>query len=117
VPRWSTEPSDVSDKSLLVVNASILKAFMRSTADAGAIPLIIYFPNLEELEKGDSPVTKGKRVLQEAGVTYTDLTPCLLEVNAGDRFGPGSRHYSPQGNAAVGNCLHTVVNEALAQAS
>ena len=117
VPRWSIEPSDVSEQALVAVNASILKAFMRSTVEAGAIPLIIYFPNKEELEKGNSPVTTGKRVLQEAGIAYTDLTPCLLKVNAGDRFGPASRHYSPQGNAAVGNCLHTVVNEALAQAS
>ena len=82
-----------------------------------SIPLIIYFPNKEELEKANYPVTAGKRVLQEAGIAYTDLTSCLLKVNPDDRFGPASRHYSPQGNAAVGNCLHTVVNEALAQAS
>ena len=43
-----------------------------------SIPLIIYFPNKEELEKGNSSVTTGKRVLQGAGIAYTDLTPCLL---------------------------------------
>ena len=117
VPRWSIELSDVSEKALVAVNASILKAFMRSTAEAGSIPLIIYFPNKEELEKANYPVTAGKRVLQEAGIAYTDLTSCLLKVNPDNRFGPASRHYSPQGNAAVGSCLDTVVNEALAQPS
>lgn len=116
VPRWSAENFDVSEKALLAVNASILKAFVRSTAEAGSIPLIIYFPNKEELEKGNSPMTQGKRVLQEAGVAYTDLTSCLLKVNADDRFGAESRHYSPQGNAAVGKCLHAVVSEVLASA-
>jgi hypothetical protein len=117
VSRWSLESSDVSEKALVAVNASILEAFIRSTSEAGAIPLIIYFPNKEELENGNSPETIGKRVLQEAGVAYTDLTPCLLKVNADNRFGPASRHYSPHGNAAVGNCLHTIVNQALPRAS
>jgi hypothetical protein len=117
VPRWTAESSPVSDEALLAVNASILKAFTRSAMQAGTIPLIVYFPNKEELEKPSATLTMGKRVLQEAGIAYTDLTSCLLKVNPDDRFGPASRHYSPQGNASVGNCLHTVVNEALAQPS
>jgi len=118
VPRWSIEPSDTSEKSLLAVNVSILRAFIRSTVEAGAIPLIIYFPNKWELEQGNSPwMTKGKKVLQEAGVAYTDLTPCLLKMDSDDRFGQGSRHYSPQGNAVVAHCVRAVVNEELAQAS
>ena len=116
VPRWSIENPDVSEQALLAVNASILKKFMRSAAEAAAIPVIIYFPNKEELEKGNSPMTKGKKALEMAGIAYTDLTPCLLKVNGADRFGPGSRHYSPQGNAAVAKCLHTVVNKALSPA-
>ena len=116
VPHWSIERSDVSKEALVAVNASILKTFVRSTADAGAIPLIVYFPNKGELEKATSPTTLGKRVLQKAGVAYTDLTSCLLKVDVDDRFGPANHHYSPRGNAAVANCLHTVVNEALDQA-
>ncbi len=115
VPRWTIEHSDVSEKALVTVNASILKAFTRSTMEAGAIPLIIYFPNKEELEKGNSPVTNGKRALQEAGIAYTDLTSCLLPLNAADLYVPAHRHYSSQGNAVVANCLHKVVNEALAR--
>ena len=115
VPRWTIEHSDVSEKALVTVNASILKAFTRSTVEAGAIPLIIYFPNKEELEKGNSPVSNGKRVLQEAGIAYTDLTSCLLPLNAADLYVPAHRHYSSQGNAVVANCLHKVVNEALAR--
>ena len=103
-------------KALVAVNASILKAFMRSTAEAGVNPSHHLFPQQEELEKANYPVTAGKRVLQEAGIAYTDLTSCLLKLNPDDRFVPASRHYSPQGNAVVANCLHKVVNEALASA-
>lgn len=117
LPRWSAVPPDVSEESLVSVNASILKAFARSVAQAGSIPLVVYFPSKEDFEKPSSHLPLGKRVLQQADIAYTDLTPCLLKLNSADRFGPMRRHYSPQGNATVANCLHTVVNEALAQAS
>lgn len=117
-PRWSAVTPDVSEEALVSVNASILKAFVRSAEQAGSIPIVVYFPWKEELDRGDlgipsSPLPSGKQVLQQAGIAYTDLTSCLLKVNSAERFIPDG-HYTPQGHAAVANCLLNVVNEALA---
>jgi hypothetical protein len=116
-PRWEAAVPDVSDEALVSVNAAIVKAFARSAAEAGTIPFFVYFPNKEELEKANSPLTIGKRVLERADIAYTDLTSCLLKLDAGDRFGTLSRHYSPKGNAAVAECLVNDVRQALAQSS
>jgi hypothetical protein len=114
-PRWSAKNPDVSDEAMVSVNASILKAFVRSAEQAGAIPIVVYFPGRQELEKPSSSLPRGRRVLQQAGIPYTDPTPCLLEVNPADRS--LVHHYSPQGNAAVAKCLLPVVHEALTKVS
>ena len=49
VPRWSIERAEVTDEALVAVNASILKTFVRSATEAGVIPLVVFFPNKEEL--------------------------------------------------------------------
>lgn len=112
-PRWSSVNPVVTDESLTSVNASILKAFSQSAAQAGSIPLVVYFPSRVELEQPSSALSPGKRVLQQADIAYIDLTSCLLKLNSADWFVPQKRHYSPQGNAAVANCLHKAVNETL----
>jgi hypothetical protein len=114
-PRWSSITPDASDEALASVNASILKTFTRSAAQAGAIPLVVYFPSRAELEKPSSSLSPGKRVLQQADIAYIDLTSCLLKLNSADWFVPLKRHYSPQANARVASCLHKAVNEALTQ--
>jgi hypothetical protein len=116
-PQWEAVAPDVSDESLVSVNATIVKAFARSAMQEGAIPLVVYFPNKEELEKASAPRTIGKRVLERAEIAYIDLTSCLLKVDAADRFGPLSRHYSSRGNAAVAECLVNDVRQALTQLS
>jgi len=113
-PRWSRVNPDVSDEALVPVNASILKDFVRSAAQTGAIPIVVYFPEDEaEFARPTSSLPLGKRVLQEADIAYTDLTPCLLELKPADRFVLSGRHYTPQGNATVAKCLRNVVSEAL----
>jgi hypothetical protein len=112
-PDWSAVNPDVSDEALRSVNAAILKTFIQSAAQSGAIPLVVYFPHRLELGRPSSSLPLGKRVLHEADIAYTDVTPYLLELNPADRLAPSGEHYSPQGNAVVANCLRTVVNEAL----
>ncbi|UVT16979.1 MAG: SGNH/GDSL hydrolase family protein [Nitrospira sp.] len=114
-PRWSPVLSDVSDETLVTLNASILKAFIGSVSETGAIPMVVYFPR-EELERPNLSLPLGKRVLQHAGIDYTDVTPCLLEVEPNNRFALGG-HYSPKGNAAVTKCLTEVVRQAVAGSS
>jgi hypothetical protein len=111
-PSWSGKSPDVSDQATVSVNASILKAFIRSATQIGAIPIVVYFPQ-EELQavRPNSSLPMWKLVLREADVAYTDPTPCLLELNSADRF--LINHYSPQANEKVANCVYDVVNEEL----
>jgi hypothetical protein len=116
-PRWEAVPPDVSEEARVSVNAAIMKAFVRSATRAGSIPFVVYFPNMEELDQANFPRTIGKRALERANIAYTDLTSCLLKLDAAERFGPLSRHYSSTGNAAVAECLVNDVRQALAQSS
>lgn len=116
VPRWTAEQPYTSDEEGVSVNAEVLKTFVDSTIQAGSIPLIVYFPTRADLGSKDSTGRLGKQVLQQAGLAHTDPTPCLLEVPSSARFAAGP-HYSPQGNAAVAECLVDVVREALGEVS
>jgi hypothetical protein len=111
---WEAVTPDVSDEALVSVNASILKAFVRSAEQTEATPVVVYHPKREFAAGPSSPLTLGKRVLQEAGLGYTEPTSCLLELDPADWFIPHG-HYTPQGNAAVAKCLLNVVRQALAQ--
>jgi hypothetical protein len=113
-PRWSAVSPDVSEEALVSVNVALLKAFVQSAAQSGTIPLMVYFPEVNEVARPSSSLPIGKRVLQKADIAYTDLTPCLLELNAADRYVLSGHYLSLQGNAAVANCLLTVVKKALA---
>jgi hypothetical protein len=97
------------------VNASILKAFVWLAAQEETVPIVAYFPGRMELKPG-SPLSSVQGVLQEAGIAYTDLTSCLLEVDPADRFMPHG-HYAPQAHAAVARCMLPIVYEALREAA
>jgi hypothetical protein len=112
-PSWESVSSDVTNEALMTVNAAIVKAFVQSVAEIGAIPIVVYFPR-EELSKPQLSSSLGKRVLQHASVSYSDVTPCLLELEPQARFAMGG-HYSPKGNAAVTKCLMNDVREAVAR--
>lgn len=115
-PSWSAVSFEDSEEELVSVNAEIFKAFIRSAKQAGAIPLVVFFPTQKNINERSSHLSLRKRVLELAGIAYIDSTPCLLEVPPSLRFAPDS-HYSPQGNAAVAKCLVDAVREALGQPS
>ena len=114
-PRPETILHDVSDDALISVNASILKAFVASADQIGAAPIVLYHPK----RAFESNSSLSKRVLQEAGVSYTEPTPCLQKLDASEWFftPPAGVHYTPRGNAAVAKCLVDTVRQALAQSS
>ena len=114
LPRWETIPPDVSDDALVSVNASILKAFVQSAERAGAAPIVVYHPKREVESKAD--LSLSRRILQEAGVAYTEPTPCLLELDPSDWYIPHG-HYTSHGNAAVAKCLADVVRRVVVHAS
>ncbi|MDH4153574.1 MAG: hypothetical protein OEV01_07275 [Nitrospira sp.] len=114
-PQWTADKPDSSEEMRLSVNARILKAFVGSAAQAGTIPLIVYFPSRGEWGDRGEPAPLAKRVLQEAGLPYLDPTPCLAQLDPTDRY--LVTHYSSQGNAAVAKCLADPVRDALSQGS
>lgn len=115
---WSTPPamkedSTESDDASVAVNGAILKSFVRSTHERGIVPIVVYLPRRETMPSGSGSIPSiVRRTLQASGITFTDLTPCLLKLNLADRFMPGT-HYSPQGNAVISNCLKSIVQEML----
>lgn len=113
-PQWTAENPDSSAEMRLLVNARILKEFVRSAAQTGAIPLIVYLPSRGEWGEASETTPLAKQVLQEAGVAYLDPSRCLAQLVPADRY--LVTHYSPQGNAAVAKCLVDPVREALGQA-
>ncbi len=116
-PSQKVITPDISDAALVSVNASILKAFVQSAWAEGSIPLLGYFPESNaEIEELSHPLPLGKKVLEEVGEAYTDLTPCVAPLNSAERFGKYA-HYSSQSNARVAQCLSTVVREALTMSS
>lgn len=108
-PPWSTTRSEVSEDSVISINAAILKRFAKTVQQDGAIPLVVYFPTGKELESPRSTQSLGRRVLEQAGMAHVDPTSCLLNVAPAERI--RGRHYSPQSNAAVANCIKNAIEE------
>jgi len=113
-PAWEAGVPENTDSALVSVNASILKAFVKSAVSEGTIPMLVYFPEKADFTGEPNALPIGKKVLQEANITYTDTTPCLMPLKPDERFVTKRSHYSAQGNARVAQCLTNVVSEALA---
>jgi len=124
LPRWEAISPDVSDEAFTSVNAFILKAFVASVERMESVPIVVYHPkrciasevHCSFFVDPKSDTSLGRRVLQEAGVAYSEPTACLLELDPADVFMPQG-HYTPKGNAAVAKCLLNVVQQAVAQSS
>lgn len=110
-PPWEAVGHDLSGDGLIATNAAILKTFVRSVKDGGAVPLVAFLPMKMDLGREASYVPLGKRVLEEAGIPYIDATSCVSEVNSADRF--LENHYSPQSNQAVATCVYKTLEESL----
>jgi hypothetical protein len=113
-PRYADRPPEASDEALVAVNLAILSAFAALARDSGAVPLIVYFPSRGDF-RGDVR-TSTRAVLRALGdrrIAYEDLTSCLGQVPANERFIEGRPHYSPMGNAAVAKCLTPIVSTAV----
>jgi hypothetical protein len=114
-PRWSMENAHGSHEAFVSLNASILKAFVQTVKETESIPLVVYFPSGREVTVPGQrfPAAVSQQVLEEASIAYTDLSPCLMELNPADRLVPNGVHYSRQGNAKVADCLYDVVKKAI----
>ena len=111
-PAWEAARPEFSEEAVLSVNTEILKSAIRSVEQAGSIPFIAWFPSEQDFQESGSHRPIGKRMLEQAGISYIDPTPCLMAVNPADRFVGG--HYSPQGNRAVAKCIYEAVKDSFA---
>ncbi len=116
-PRWPVLPQNVSDEAMQSVNSELVRSFVRLAIAEGSIPIVVYLPARRDLSASSSypekDVSFAQSVLRSAGIAYTDLTPCVMEISAPDRFVVGARHYSPQANAAIAKCLRRTILEYL----
>jgi hypothetical protein len=113
---WPDDRDEISQETLLSINAALIQAFVKSATQDGSIPLVVYLPVAGELNR-PSRLPSAKRVLEQAGVAYVDPTSCLLEVNPSERFArPDGGHYGSKGNAAIAKCLLPVIQQAVSGA-
>ena len=116
-PLWDMPREEVSDEAMESINRVFFRSFIQQASSEGSIPILVYFPSAEDVlryQRSRTPVSL--KVLREAGVMYTDLTPCLSDALYSKEVAPsdawtkqGAGHYTRHGNAVVARCLHGVV--------
>jgi len=112
-PRWQPPVPTVSDVASKSVNSALLRSFLQLATAEGSTPIVVYLPARIDLHPATVSAERGggfaRDVLNATGINYTDLTPCLLELPAEERFVGGIRHYTPAANAAVARCLRPLI--------
>jgi hypothetical protein len=114
-----------SDEEMFAVNAEIFQAFVRLAESEGSIPMVMFLPSYEDLDRKrhnfEGYLPLGIRVLETSGVKYLDARTCFQKVEYEDYFEPvyldPSRHYSSQGNATISQCLTPMVRDLLSAGS
>jgi hypothetical protein len=117
-PRWPQPAHQVSDAAMGTINGEILRDFVGLARAEGTTPIVVYLPARRDLAasrpEGSTSAGLAQEVMRQAAIDYTDLTPCLLALQASERFVVGARHYSPRANAAIARCLSPVVRRHVA---
>ena len=110
-PRWPVPNSHVSYEAAKVVTIEIVRTFERLVVESGAVAIIAHIPSRDNLDASSSAGSFTAQVLEEANVGYVDLTACVLQVPAAERFVPTELggHHAPGANAAMGDCLSQAV--------
>jgi hypothetical protein len=115
-PPWVEKNQHVSDDELVLLNAEILRDFIRVAMEHGVVPIIVYLPGKPEiLRVTRRETTDGQRIMKRIGLPFVDTTPCVMELNPEDAYIVGDPHYSPKGNAAVAKCIAGAVDRSLTE--
>lgn len=106
VPREATSMAAVRS-----INREILRSFVREVSSAGSIPIVLYLPREGDYSASPSSDRFMLEILHDTDIEFTDLTPCLGELSASERFlKPGNdRHHSPQGAIRLAECVSGIV--------
>ncbi|MBI5672638.1 MAG: hypothetical protein HZC50_05125 [Nitrospirae bacterium] len=94
------------------MNARLLRTFVDTVQEEGSIPIVVFFPSKQELQRPQSTSPVGIQVAQAAGVAYLDSTPCFSAIPLSDLYMP-ENHYTLRGNAALATCVAAVLNKEL----
>ncbi len=111
--RWSPRRKSVDDAALATVNIAIVRSFEREVRDAGAMPVVLFFPARSELSPDWRSPIVGRDVLLQSGVSFIDMTPCVTRLAPEDRY--VAVHFSPAANAAIARCLRQALPASILQ--
>lgn len=102
------------------LGVAVLKSFVAGVRADGAIPVLVYFPDMWEMDATLRPpptnhVGLAPKILQAAGLRYIDTTPCINPVPPSSRYLPhNSGHFTVESNAAIAGCLPDLIRRQLA---
>jgi hypothetical protein len=106
-PSEVRSSDEIREKERREVNAALFQAFVRLARERGSIPLIAVMPSDWSLEnRGDTRIARS--ALEASRITYLDLTPCVSQVPAEERF--AALHYSARTNLAVAHCFRDAID-------
>jgi hypothetical protein len=111
-PGWVIPRPMVSDEAQSALNAEILQSFLRRAHKEGSIPIVVYFPSIDDFRNGTTePAGAARQTLDENNIAYVDMTICVEQIPDDRRF--VILHYSPETNSAIARCLEDEVSAAL----
>ena len=106
--RYPERGPTVTDQAVRQVNGEIVRSFVRSVKEAGAVPMVVYFPSRTYAgPESIHPRSVAREVLTEIGVPFLDMSDCLAPIDPARRF--AIVHYSSAANAAIAQCLREPV--------
>lgn len=114
-PRWVHPSPDLSPQNIANLNGEVFRTFAQEVTAQGGIPLIVYLPTRIDFS-GSIPAEKQILLdsLRKGGMSVVDLTACLASLSPVRLFFQDERrHYTPEGNALVAECLSPIVEHKL----
>jgi hypothetical protein len=112
-PVWPSPTALSEEDAIAALGLRLLSEFVTSSRAAGIVPLVVYFPSRGDFSGQDRGLKD--RVIaasSDDGFEIHNLTECVRDIGEG-AFVAGGAHYSGEGNAAVAECILTLINAAL----
>jgi len=118
-PKWPDPSPEFSPQNIATLNGEILKTFAQEVTAQGGIPLIVYFPTRIDFSASNPAETQILLdFLRRREISVVDLTACLAQLPRERLFFQDERrHYTPEGNALVAECLSPIIGRMLSSAA
>lgn len=109
-PREGANPN-TSDEALTRLGTLIVESFGHEARKAGAVPIIVYFPNTTDYTTSDRRALTSATIdaLDKRGIKVLSIKDCLgSKVPVAEMAMPGG-HYTDKANRAVSQCLAPMI--------